>query len=128
MEGDGKRPKHDTSIDQQESLPPLTHVELDIIEEADLSTGYKCLKFLMANRFMRDRLGPVEHDWIYKSWRNQIVTFTKNGVDKSLKTESHEPNKRLAKEVEFELHMARVQKRAHLTARSQTFLQRCCER
>ena len=129
MEGDGKRPKHDTSIDQQESLPPLTHVELDIIEEADLSTGYKCLKFLMVNRFMRDRLGPLEHDWIYKTWRNQVITFTKMGSNKSpKKTESHEPNKRLQKEVEFELHMARVQKRSRLTATSQTFLQKCCER
>ena len=65
----------------------------------------------MVNQFMSKRLGPEEHAWIYNEWRKQVITFTKNGVTKSwnpLNTDSHEPNKRLAKEVEFELHMATV--------------------
>ena len=80
MEGDGKTTKDTTSIDQQKSLPPLTHDDFDVIEKTDFSTGYKCLKFLMSNRFMRDRLGPEEHEWIYKFWKSQIVTYTKTAV------------------------------------------------
>ena len=64
MEGDGKTSKDDTSIDEQESLPPLTQDDMTVIEDADLSTGYNCLRFLMVNQFMSKRLGPTEYTWI----------------------------------------------------------------
>ena len=131
MEGDGKIPKHDTSIDEQESLPPLTHDDMDAIQDSDLSTGYNCLRFLMVNHFMSKRLGPDEYTWIFNAWRKQVIMFTKSGVSKSLNPmnpDSNEPNKRLIKEVEFELHMAKVQKGARLTSRDRGFLQRRCER
>ena len=96
MEGDGKTSNEATSTDN-ESLPPLTHADLDVIHETDFSTGYNCLKFMMVNRFMRDRLGLEEYSWLYKSWRNQIITFTRKGVNESLHSESHEPNRRQAR-------------------------------
>ena len=70
MEGDGKTTKDITSTDQQKSLPPLTPEDFDVMENTDFSTGYKCLKFLLTNRFMRDRLGPEEHDWVFKFYKS----------------------------------------------------------
>ena len=83
MEGDGKIPKHDTSIDEQKSLPPLTQDDMTVIQDADLSTGYNCLLFMMVNQFMSKRLGPNEYTWIFREWRRQVITLTQNGTNKS---------------------------------------------
>ena len=98
MDGDGKLPKHDTSIDEQKSLPPLTDHDIDIIQQAYNSTGYTCLRFLMVNQDIRKRLSSSEQKWLYQEFRKQTLSLTRNAVNRSenpLHPDSHAPNKRL---------------------------------
>ena len=111
MEGDGKIPKDDTSVDDQKPLPPLKDDDIDIMEQADISTGYNCLRLVMVNQFINKRLNPAERAWLYAEFRKQTIALTRNAVKRSenpLQSDSHSPNKRQIKEVEFELQMTKT--------------------
>ena len=111
MDGDGKEAKHDTSTGKHKSLPPLTQHDMDIMQEADISTGYNCLRFCTVNQFIHMRLTPSEQDWIDTEFRRQTAFLVKDSIKKSEKTpplNSHDPNRRQIKETEFELHMTQL--------------------
>ena len=111
MDGDGKEAKHDTSIGKQKSLPPLTQHDMDIMQKADISTGYNCLRFFTVNQFIYMRLSLTEQKWFDKEFRKQTVFLTKDAINKSEKSllpDSHDPNRRQIKEVEFELQMTQL--------------------
>ena len=131
MEGDGKTSKDDTSITEQESLPPLAQDDMTVIEDADLSTGYNCLRFLMVNQFMSKRLSPNEYTWIFREWRRQFTTLTKNGaktLTNPMIPDSELTDVRLTREAEFKLYMASALREAGLKTRDRGFLQSRCQR
>ena len=82
---------------------------MTVIQDADLSTGYNCLRFMMVNQFMSKRLGPNEYTWSFREWRRQVTTLTKNGAKKltnPMIPDSEMTDIRLTKEAEFKLYMA----------------------
>ena len=104
---------------------------MTVIEDADLSTGYNCLRFLMVNQFMSKRLSPNEYTWIFREWRRQVNTLTKNGAKKltnPMIPDSELPDVRLTREAEFKLYMAKSLRDAGLKTRDRGFLQSRCQR
>ena len=104
---------------------------MTVIQDADLSTGYNCLRFMMVNQFMSKRLGPNEYTWSFREWRRQVTTLTKNGAKKltnPMIPDSEMPDIRLTKEAEFKLYMASALRDAGLKTRDRGFLQSRCQR
>ena len=130
MESCGKESTHDNAADKQKTPPPLSEQDIDSIQKADISTGYGCLRLLLLNLAGRERLSPDEEQWLGKEIRIQTERNTHKAIQRArnpLFPDSHDPNRRLAKEVDYELHVAHLRSNVN-TTRDRGFSQRLCER